>query len=1089
MKTLQRLIAVALSALLVFFSPGLGCYTALAQTFSQGVPTVPGGVGALGVSGAAAVQPVQAGASVSGVRLDLNAGALPSVKVLTVQRGRAVSATPQTGRSVAAEIKTAIAAPVVNEPGFPGIKAEFRKESGKTRGTPDERPSTRDDGSPDRTDDSDDLGNPRRDDNRGGPDVQNIGNALVLDVPNQRRPDVRDDVWDGSEGRGGSDNDGLFSSVRNSKAITQLKSWLKARVGNSDDEVFSSRSGLLRAGLGKSRTPDERPSARDEGGPDRTDDLDDLGNPRRDDNRGGPDDVWDGSDSRGGSGNDGLFSSFIKSGATKLFSVMTPMLAAGALVTASFAAVTPLMMAGVYLAAIVPSLILHEMGHAFLSSRLGDPTAREQNRLSLRPRDLLSHINPFWTILLPVGMIIVSMAVLGAPLFIGGAQPVPVNPKNFRDPVLGMAKTALAGPAVNFALAAGFAAAYTAAAAFAAPALLPALALAAYFNVLLGVFNLLPTTFFAGPLLDGAHIGRAVASYLFGSEKAFQWFGRPGEPLSRSAVIGHSLLFLSFMTIFSDAFMWLVNGITGRLLFSGPSVEAVQQAAAALPGLAALGAFLRRLAEDDDVLPPGKAEEMPAPVSLIVRLDGASKPLPSDVHMSLVRGSRREINGAAKAYRAAQEGMLAELEEAGLAADLLNAYGATPVATYRRINAATLKMPADKAAGLRAELESRGFKVYENDRREIVKPVPVPQAARGALTMPETLKISTADKVHELARARWGAPEIEMGFFVRLTLSILRRLGLFDVPQPKVGVIDTGADTSHPLLKGIQTANATNGENVDDNGHGTWVTSMVRWYAPWLKTLTHYKTFEGGGATLDDILKALTMAGNDGNLVISNSWGSDAGDPESPDSQMVKKLAQEGRIMVFAAGNAGSRKNTVGSPAIMTYRDPLTGAPRVLAVAATDREGNMAYFSSRGKGSRITARDPKYKDWPQRPDLGEQGYNTEGAWPKNLGPGRIDPVLGPLSAISGTSMSTPKVAGTIALLAQIFGVTSVGEKLDAVVNAVMKTLANPKGLGQDDIGQGFNAVYAAFEELSKTMEPFAAKPVARLVLRLLGAAR
>jgi hypothetical protein len=64
-------------------------------------------------------------------------------------------------------------------------------------------------------------------------------------------------------------------------------------------------------------------------------------------------------------------------------------------------------------------------------------------------------------------------------------------------------------------------------------------------------------------------------------------------------------------------------------------------------------------------------------------------------------------------------------------------------------------------------------------------------------------------------------------------------------------------------------------------------------------------------------------------------------------------------------------------------------------------------------------------------------------------------------------------------------VTAVGEQLDAIVNAVVKTLTNPKNLGPDDIGQGFNAVYAAYEELCKTMEPFAAKPVARLVLRLL----
>lgn len=491
---------------------------------------------------------------------------------------------------------------------------------------------------------------------------------------------------------------------------------------------------------------------------------------------------------------------------------------------------------------------------------------------------------------------------------------------------------------------------------------------------------------------------------------------------------------------------------------------------------------------------PGPAEaEMDASVDLIVILQGASRPLSNDVHLSLV-GRSGSSKGMLKAYQAAQQGMLADLEHADLGQDMLDAFGASPVATYRRINAATLRVAASRAADLKAALQAKGYQVYENAKRGIVQPVrpdegrsdaPNP-SARGALTLPETLKLSTADKVHEVARAKWGAPGADMGLFGRLTLGLLRRLGLLDIPQPQVGVIDTGADTSHKLLRGVkEVKNVTRGENVDDNGHGTWVTSLVLYFAPWLKNVTHYKTFEGGGATLDDILKALTLAGNDGNIIISNSWGSDEGDPDGPDSRLVKKLAEEGRIMVFAAGNAGGRKNTIGSPAIVAHRDPATGAPRVLAVAATDREGQAAYFSSRGKGSPMTSRDPKYKDWPQRPDLAEQGYNTEGAWPANLGPGRVDPELGPLNAISGTSMSTPKVAGTLALLAQLFGVTTVGERLDAVVNAVMKTLVNPRGQGKDDVGEGFNAVYAAYEELAKTLRPAAPPLLARWALRLL----
>ena len=259
---------------------------------------------------------------------------------------------------------------------------------------------------------------------------------------------------------------------------------------------------------------------------------------------------------------------------------------------------------------------------------------------------------------------------------------------------------------------------------------------------------------------------------------------------------------------------------------------------------------------------------------------------------------------------------------------------------------------------------------------------------------------------------------------------------------------------------------------------------MILNYAPWLKNLTHYKVFTGdGGATLDDILKALTMAGNDGNLVISNSWGDDQGDPQGPDAQLVRKLAQEGHIMVFAAGNAGPGANTIGAPAIVQYKDAKTGAIRVVAVAATDRNKKVAYFSSRGPGSPKTENDPNYKD--HRPDLSAPGYNTDGAWPtdKESEADRVDPVLGPIKAISGTSMATPAVAGAIALLAQVFGVTSIGEKLDAVVNGVMASLVKT-GQSADAEGQGFIDLDAAFKAISATLTPVIPSLAARAVVGL-----
>jgi hypothetical protein len=460
-----------------------------------------------------------------------------------------------------------------------------------------------------------------------------------------------------------------------------------------------------------------------------------------------------------------------------------------------------------------------------------------------------------------------------------------------------------------------------------------------------------------------------------------------------------------------------------------------------------------------------------APVDYVVMF-GDKKTALHDSHIANVDVNVPE---GVDQYTNLQQSMLAQLETAGLGSAGLAPYKATPIATYARINTATIRVDGASAAAFTRDMAARGFKVYPNSQRKIVRPVPVtPEqmdpSVRGAVTMDENLQIVKADAVQTIAKNNWGKPEL--GFWSGLWAKAYK-----SVPaQPKFGVIDSGADISHPLLRRIkEVKNMTSGKNIDDIGHGSWVHSTVLHMAPWSRATTHYKTFLNGGATLDDILRSLTQSGNDGNLVISNSWGSDDGDPKSPDSELVRKLAQEGHVMVFAAGNAGSGRNTIGSPAIVSYKDPKTGAIRVMSVAAAGRDKKIAYFSSRGPGSPISAKIPGY---PHRPDLTAVGYNIEGAWPEALNEAdRVDGEKGPVKAISGTSMSTPGVAGALALLAMMFGVTEKGAKLDAVVNAVMATLEKT-GQSADAEGQGFLNVTAAYESLYKTFNPGATPPTA-----------
>lgn len=90
---------------------------------------------------------------------------------------------------------------------------------------------------------------------------------------------------------------------------------------------------------------------------------------------------------------------------------------------------------------ILLSMTLHEAMHAFMGYWLGDDTAKAQGRLTLNP---IKHIDPFLTILLPVGL-----AIAGLPIF-GGAKPVPFNPYNLRFGEWGAMLVAIAGPLTNF---------------------------------------------------------------------------------------------------------------------------------------------------------------------------------------------------------------------------------------------------------------------------------------------------------------------------------------------------------------------------------------------------------------------------------------------------------------------------------------------------------------------------------------------------------------------------------------------------------------------------------------------------------------
>tara|TARA_S200000501_G_scaffold108296_1_gene101649 strand:- start:6756 stop:7373 length:618 start_codon:yes stop_codon:yes gene_type:complete len=129
------------------------------------------------------------------------------------------------------------------------------------------------------------------------------------------------------------------------------------------------------------------------------------------------------------------------------------------------------------------ALVFHEFSHGWVAYKLGDPTAKNQGRLTLNP---IAHLDPFGSMMI---------------LFVGfgWAKPVPVDSRYLANPREDMMKIAFAGPASNLflALIGGILIRLTG---YVGP-LTSMLILFTQINISLAVFNMIPI-----PPLDGSQI-------------------------------------------------------------------------------------------------------------------------------------------------------------------------------------------------------------------------------------------------------------------------------------------------------------------------------------------------------------------------------------------------------------------------------------------------------------------------------------------------------------------------------------------------------------------------------------------------------
>ncbi|MEU7477033.1 S8 family peptidase [Lentzea sp. NPDC042327] len=227
-----------------------------------------------------------------------------------------------------------------------------------------------------------------------------------------------------------------------------------------------------------------------------------------------------------------------------------------------------------------------------------------------------------------------------------------------------------------------------------------------------------------------------------------------------------------------------------------------------------------------------------------------------------------------------------------------------------------------------------------------------------------------------------------------------------------VAVLDTGVDQTHPDLadREIGERNFTGSPDAGDHhGHGTHVASIIagtgarsggkyRGVAPDARILDVKVLGDNGSGQDSQIIAGMEWAVEQGAQVVNMSLGGFDTPEVEPLEEAVNRLtAEKGTLFVVAAGNSGPAGGTLGSPGT---------ADAALTVGAVDDRDRVAEFSSRGPAQAGTL----------KPDLTAPGVGIVAALHSD---GRIGaPVEPGYTALDGTSMATPHVAGAAALLRQ-----------------------------------------------------------------------
>ncbi|HII06235.1 MAG TPA: S8 family serine peptidase, partial [Methanotrichaceae archaeon] len=240
-----------------------------------------------------------------------------------------------------------------------------------------------------------------------------------------------------------------------------------------------------------------------------------------------------------------------------------------------------------------------------------------------------------------------------------------------------------------------------------------------------------------------------------------------------------------------------------------------------------------------------------------------------------------------------------------------------------------------------------------------------------------------------------------------------------------VAILDSGIDENHPDLAGkvVGEVNFVDTERTTDDllGHGTAVAGIIAGsgtasggqymgVAPGASLLNVRVIDSEGSGQISDIIAGIDWAiENDADVLSMSLGGLNLGESNPPISMAADNAMDAGTVACVAAGNLDERllllMLVASSVCLGCVESPGDGV-KVITVGATDCDDRIAAFSGSGP-----LRDGRYK-----PTLVAPGVNVVTTVPPNLDiEGKLNSYY---AGASGTSLSTPVVAGVAALLIQ-----------------------------------------------------------------------